>query len=166
MLIILRDTFFPDLMIVASDRVTWSFNVSGASRAVALDTSKTFTKVWYAGRVHKLRFRAFLVRLSALFPNLSVTGRLDKLLDGKSLQECPINPGVAQDSILGSKLSCYALMTFLMMLLVILLSKLMILLSPITVIKVLICGNNLSWLPNMNSNLFQLIILVTFVLFM
>ena len=29
-------------MIVASDRVTWGFNVSGASRAVALDISKAF----------------------------------------------------------------------------------------------------------------------------
>ena len=34
--------FFPDFMIVASDRVTWGFNVSGASRAVALDISKAF----------------------------------------------------------------------------------------------------------------------------
>ena len=153
-------------MIVASDRVTWVFNVSGVSRAVALDISKAFAKVWYAGLVHKFRFREFLVRFLVLFPNLSVTGPLDKLLDGKSLQECPVNPGSAQDSILGSKLSCYALMTFLMMLSVISLSKLMILLSPITVIKVLVCGNNLSWLLNLKSNLFQLIILVTFVLFM
>ena len=44
----------------------------------------------------------------------------------------------------------YKLMTFLMMLSVILLSMLMILLSILSVIRHLICGNNLNWLLNMN----------------
>ena len=42
------------------------------------------------------------------------------------------------------------LMTFLMMLSVILLSMLMILLSILSVIRHLICGNNLNWLLNLN----------------
>ena len=42
------------------------------------------------------------------------------------------------------------LITFLMMLSVILLSMLMILLSILTVIRHLICGNNLNWLLNLN----------------
>ena len=46
--------------------------------------------------------------------------------------------------------SYYTLTTFLMMLSVILLSMLMILLSILTVIKYLICGNNLNWLQNLN----------------
>ena len=46
--------------------------------------------------------------------------------------------------------SCYTLMTFLMMLSVILLSMLMILLSIVSVIRHLICGNNLNWLQNLN----------------
>ena len=46
--------------------------------------------------------------------------------------------------------SCYTLMTFLMMLSVILLSMLMILLSILSVIRHLICGNNLNWLLNLN----------------
>ena len=46
--------------------------------------------------------------------------------------------------------SYYILMTFLMMLSVILLSLLMILLSILRVIRHLICGNNLNWLPNLN----------------
>ena len=41
-------------------------------------------------------------------------------------------------------------MTFLMMLSVILLSMLMILLSILSVIRLLICGNNLNWLLNLN----------------
>ena len=46
--------------------------------------------------------------------------------------------------------SYYALMTFLMMLSVILLSMLMMLLSIISVIRHLICDNNLNWLLNLN----------------
>ena len=36
-----------------SDRI--SFNRSGATRAVALDISKTFDRVWHAGLLHKLK---------------------------------------------------------------------------------------------------------------
>ena len=46
--------------------------------------------------------------------------------------------------------SYYTLMIFLTMLSVILLSMLMILLSILSVIRHLICGNNLNWLPNLN----------------
>ena len=46
--------------------------------------------------------------------------------------------------------SYYTLMTFLKMSSVILLSMLMILLSIVTVIRHLICGNNLNWLLNSN----------------
>ena len=46
--------------------------------------------------------------------------------------------------------SCYALMIFVMMLSVILLSMLTILLSIQGVIRHLICGNNLNWLLNLN----------------
>ena len=46
--------------------------------------------------------------------------------------------------------SYYVLMTFLMMLSVILISMLMILLSIVSVIRHLICSNNLNWLLNLN----------------
>ena len=46
--------------------------------------------------------------------------------------------------------SYYTLMTFLMTLSVILLSMLMILHSTLSVIRYLICGNNLNSLPNLN----------------
>ena len=46
--------------------------------------------------------------------------------------------------------SCYKLMIFLIMLSVILLSMLMILLSILSVIRHLICDNNLNWLLNLN----------------
>ena len=38
-----------------SDGTASAFNRSGATRAVALDISKTFDKVWHAGLLHKLK---------------------------------------------------------------------------------------------------------------
>ena len=43
-----------DLLTVASDRIVWAFNRSGATRAAALDISKAFDRVWHAGLLHKL----------------------------------------------------------------------------------------------------------------
>ena len=44
-----------DLLTVVSDRITRAFNRSGATRAVALDISKAFDRVCYAGLLHKLK---------------------------------------------------------------------------------------------------------------
>ena len=44
-----------DLLTVVSDRITRVFNRSGATRAVALDISKAFDRVWHAGLHHKLK---------------------------------------------------------------------------------------------------------------
>ena len=41
-----------------SDRIARAFNKSGATRAVALDISKAFNRVWHAGLLHKLNFRS------------------------------------------------------------------------------------------------------------
>ena len=53
-------------------------------------------------------------------------------------------------STISQHFSYYTLVTFLMMLSVILPSMLMILLSILSVIGHLICGNNLNWLLNLN----------------
>ena len=44
-----------DLITVVSDRIAKSFNRSGATRAIALDTSKVFDRVWHADLLHKLK---------------------------------------------------------------------------------------------------------------
>ena len=44
-----------DLLTVVSDIVARAFNRSGATRAVVLDISKAFDRVWHAGLVHKLK---------------------------------------------------------------------------------------------------------------
>ena len=43
-----------DLLTVVSDRIARAFNRSGATRAVALDISMAFDRVWHAGLLHKL----------------------------------------------------------------------------------------------------------------
>ena len=44
-----------DLLTVVSDRIPRAFNRSGATRAVPLDISKAFDRVWHAGLLHKLK---------------------------------------------------------------------------------------------------------------
>ena len=44
-----------DLMTVVSDRIARACNSFGATRAVALDISKDFDRVWHAGLLHQLK---------------------------------------------------------------------------------------------------------------
>ena len=44
-----------DLLTVVSDRIARAFNRSGATRAMTLDISKAFDRVWHAGLLHKLK---------------------------------------------------------------------------------------------------------------
>ena len=43
-----------DLFTVVYDRIARAFNRSGDTRAVALDRSKVFDRVWHAGLLQKL----------------------------------------------------------------------------------------------------------------
>ena len=137
------------LLTVVSDRIAKAFNRSGATRAVALDISKAFDRVWHAGLLHKLKSYGISGQIFGLISSFLSNRRLRVVPDGKSSQEYPVNAGVPQGSILGPTLFLLYIMTFLMMLSVILLSMLMILLSILSVIRLLICGNNLNWLLNL-----------------
>ena len=46
---------YTDLLTVVCDRIARAFNRSGPTRAVALDISKAYDRVWHAGLLHKLK---------------------------------------------------------------------------------------------------------------
>ena len=117
-----------DLLTVVSDRIVRAFNRSGATRAVALDISEAFDRVWHAGLLHKLKSYGISGQIFGFISSFLTNRRLWVVLDGKSSQEYPVNAGVPQGST--------------RVLSVILLSMLMILLSTLNVIRHLICGNN------------------------
>ena len=77
---------------------------SGATRAVALDKSKAFDRIWYAGLLHKLKSYGILGQIFGLISSFLSNRRLRVVLDGKSSQEYPVNAGVPQGSILGPTL--------------------------------------------------------------
>ena len=64
------------------------------------------------------------------------------VLDGKSSQGYPVNAGGPQDSIFGLTLSLLYINDVLDDVSIVLLSMLMVLLSILSVIRHLICGNN------------------------
>ena len=90
-----------DLLSVVSDRIARAFNRSGATRAVALDISKAFDRVWHAGLLHKLKSYGISGQIFSLICSFLSNRRLRVVLDGKSSQEYPVNAGVPQGSILG-----------------------------------------------------------------
>ena len=93
-----------DLLTVVSDRIARAFNRSGATRAVALDISKAFARVWHAGLLHKLTSYVISGQIFGLISSFLRNRRLRVVLDGKSSQEYPVNAGVPQGSILGPTL--------------------------------------------------------------
>ena len=93
-----------DLLTVVSDRIARAFNRSGATRAVALDISKAFDRVWHAGLLHKLKSCGISGQIFGLISSFLSNRRLRVVLDGKPSQEYPVNAGVPQGSILGPTL--------------------------------------------------------------
>ena len=93
-----------DLLTVVYDRIARAFNRSGTTRAVALDISKAFDRVWHAGLLHKLKSYGISGQIFGLISSFLSNRRLRVVLDGKSSQEYPVNAGVPQGSIHGPKL--------------------------------------------------------------
>ena len=89
-----------DLLTVVSERIAWSFNRSGATRAVALHISRAFDRIWPAGLLHKLKSYGISGQVFGLIYSFLNNRRLQVVLDGKSSQQYPVNAGVPQGSIL------------------------------------------------------------------
>ena len=90
-----------DLLAVVSDRIARAFNRPGPNRAVVLDISKAFDRVWHAALLHKLKSYGISGQIFGLISSFLSNRRLRVVLDGKSSQEYPVNAGVPQGSILG-----------------------------------------------------------------
>ena len=90
------------------------------------------------------------VRYLALFLLFSVIDRSEWFWMGSFHKYIQLMLEFPKAPFLVLRFFYYTLMIFLMMLSVLLLSMLMILLSILSVIRHLICGNNLNWLLNVN----------------
>ena len=90
-----------DLLTVASDRIARNFNRSGATRAVALDISKVFDRVWHADFLHRLKSYGLSGQIFGHISSFLSNIRLQLVVDGKSSEEYPLNAIVPQGSILG-----------------------------------------------------------------
>ena len=108
-----------------SGRTARALNRSGATRAVALDVSKAFDRVWHADISYKLNCYGISGQIFGLISSFLSNRRLRVVLDGKFSQEYPVNSEISL-LILVLQFSYYTLMTFLTVLSVILLSMLMI----------------------------------------
>ena len=84
----------------SSDR-SGAFNRSGATQAVAFDVSKAFDWVWHAGLLHRLKSYGISGHIFGLTSPFLSKGRLQVVLDKKSLQKYPVNAGVPQEPISG-----------------------------------------------------------------
>ena len=93
-----------DLPTVVSDRIARAFNMSGATAAVALDIYKTFNRVWYDGRLHKLRSYGISGQIFDFISSFFSNKQLWVVPDRKSSEKYPVNVGVPQGSILGPTL--------------------------------------------------------------
>ena len=138
-----------DLLTVVSDRIARAFNRSGATRAVALDTSRAFDRVWHAGVLHKLKSYGISGPIFSLISSFLSNRRLRVVLDGKSSQEYPVNAGVPQGSILGPTL----FLLYINDLPDDVVCDIAIYADDTNLysrwIRLLICGNNLNWLVNL-----------------
>ena len=94
-----------DLLTVISERIYQALNISGEARAVALDISKAFDKIWHVGLLRKLQAHGVSLELPKNIISSFLDNRKIKVvLDGQSSSCYSINAGVHQGSVLGPTL--------------------------------------------------------------
>ena len=85
-----------DLLTVVPDRIARAFNKFGATRAVSLDISKAFDRVWHAASLHRLRSYGISGQIFGLIFSFISNRQLQLVLGRKSSQEYPVNAGVPE----------------------------------------------------------------------
>ena len=93
-----------DVLTIVSDRTARAFR-SEVTRAVALDISKAFDRVWHAVLLHKLKSYGISGPIFGLILSFLCNRHLQVALDGKLRQEYPINACVHQGYIFGIHIS-------------------------------------------------------------
>ena len=93
-----------DLLTVLSERIYNSLDAGGETRAIALDISKAFDKVWHAGLLHKLKSYGVGGMILDIVDSFLRERALQVVLDGQSSTLYNINAGVPQGSVLGPTL--------------------------------------------------------------
>ena len=78
-----------------TDRIAKDFNRFGAAQAEALDISKTFNNIWYAGLLHKFKSYGISGQIFGPISSFLSNRKLLVVLDGKFSQEYLVNAGVA-----------------------------------------------------------------------
>ena len=73
-----------DLLTIVSVRIARAFNRSGATRALVLDMSRAFDRVWDAGLPHKLKSYGISSQIFGLISSFLGNRQLRVVLDGKS----------------------------------------------------------------------------------
>ena len=116
---------------------------------MALDISKAFDRVWHAGLLHKLKSYGISGQIFGLISSFLSNRQLRVVLDGKSSQEYSVNAGVPHSSILG-RILFLLYINYLPDNVICIIAMLMILLFILSVIRCLICGDNLNWFLNLN----------------
>ena len=89
-----------DILTVLSERIYNSLDEAGETRAIALDISKAFDKVWHAGLLHRLKAYGVVGLILSNLESFLQDRSLKVDLDGQSSTLCITNAGVPQRSVL------------------------------------------------------------------
>ena len=89
------------ILTVLSERIYNSLDAGGETKAIALDTPKSFDKVWHAGLLHKLNAYVVAGIILSIMESFLQERSLKVVLDGQSSPLYITNAGVPQGSGLG-----------------------------------------------------------------
>ena len=96
-----RNRSTADHLTVITEKICKALDGNGVARAIALDISKAFDRVWHAGLLHKLSSYGVKGKIFNIIQSFLQNRSLKVVLDGQTSSTFSINAGVPQGSILG-----------------------------------------------------------------